>query len=213
MIKEQAGTKAAVYRQGGPAALQRLMDREDEQRRNSYVLRIIGPDHRDVLLHVPPQWISHDFHRLDRPSDEFQWIELANGHDEDPYEFAVLKMPDNSLLQVGRSIAIQKESLNRLQRIFWSTFLPIVLLSFAAGAWMTTRTLQPIRQLTSSVQAILRTGQLSVWQIIAASLVVGQLAAPPEPAPATESGWSAPSAAPTAGTSWRGPPTTSPSWR
>src|SRR5258706_15578172 len=36
IIKEQVETKAAVYRQGGPAALLRLMDREDEQRRNSY---------------------------------------------------------------------------------------------------------------------------------------------------------------------------------
>jgi len=111
LIKVQAEAKANAYRQGGPAALQRLLDREDEQLKKSFVLRIVGTDHRVLLVHLPPQWVSHDFRLLDHPTDDFDWIKLANAHDKDPYEFAVLRLPDQSLLQVGRNIAIQEESI------------------------------------------------------------------------------------------------------
>jgi signal transduction histidine kinase len=161
LLKVHTEAYATAYRQGGGVGVQRLFDKESELNKKSYVLRVLSPDHRVLYAHLPEPWVSHDFRLLDHPSGDFQWIKLVNDHDEDPYEFAVLRMPDKTLMQVGRSIAIQEESLNRLRRIFWATFLPVVLLSFAAGAWMTTRTLQPIRQLTSSVQAILRTGQLS----------------------------------------------------
>jgi signal transduction histidine kinase len=161
LLKVHAEDAAAAYRQGGGKAVERLFNGESELNKRTYVLRVLNPDRRAVYVHLPDTWTSHDFSRLDHSSGEFQWIELANPHSEDPYEFAVLALPDHGLLQVGRSIEIQEREMNRLQRIFWTSILPILLLSYAAGAFMTTRVLQPIRELTASVQAILRTGKLN----------------------------------------------------
>ncbi len=161
LIRVHAESYAAAYRQGGEKGLRQAFDKEGERDKKFYILRVVSPEHRVLYVYRPDPSSEYDFRPLDHPSKGFQWSRLADVHEKEPYEFAVLRMPDQSLLQVGRSIAIQEDSIERFQRIFLGTLLPIVLLSFGAGAWLTSRTLKPVRQLITSVQAILRTGQMS----------------------------------------------------
>ena len=69
-------------------------------------------------------------------------------------------LPDNSLLQVGRSSNSRESVLEPVRRSFLLVGGVMVLLGFAAGAFFAHRTMRPVREIVATAQEILRTGKL-----------------------------------------------------
>ena len=69
-------------------------------------------------------------------------------------------LPDNSLLQVGRSTDSRTALLDPVRRNFIMFGSAAILLGFLAGAFFAHRALQPIRQVVATARSIIQTGQL-----------------------------------------------------
>jgi signal transduction histidine kinase len=69
-------------------------------------------------------------------------------------------LPDNSLLQVGRSSNRRETVLEPVRRTFLAVGAVMIVLGFAAGAFFAHRTMRPVREIVVTAQEILRTGKL-----------------------------------------------------
>src|SRR5258708_28151967 len=98
LIRVHAESYAAAYREGGEKVLRHVFDKENERDKHFYILRVVSPGNQVLYLYRPDPALNYDFRPLNQPSKDFQWIKLEDVHHEDPYEFAVLRMPDKTLL-------------------------------------------------------------------------------------------------------------------
>jgi signal transduction histidine kinase len=71
-----------------------------------------------------------------------------------------LAMPDNSLLQVGRSTYSRAAVLDPLRRDFIVFGSVTILLGFLSGAYFAYRAMRPIRQVVVTARSIIQTGRL-----------------------------------------------------
>jgi signal transduction histidine kinase len=70
-------------------------------------------------------------------------------------------LPDGSWLQVGKTTEALTALLKQFRTIFGWVALIALLLGIAGGAWLTRRTLAPIRQLIGAVENVIATGRMN----------------------------------------------------
>ena len=79
---------------------------------------------------------------------------------ERDFIIASMLLPDNSLLQVGRSTDSRAALLEPLRRDFIVFGSATILLGFLAGAFFAHRAMRPIRQVVATARSIIQTGRL-----------------------------------------------------
>ena len=100
---------------------------------------------------------------------------VKQGNDNSPQEWLNIKspteqhmawtigrapMPDGVIMYVGRTAEDRDQLLSRFKGIFLFTIIPIVLLGFCGGAFLTYRALEPIRGIIGAVRGIIKTGDM-----------------------------------------------------
>ncbi|BCS34813.1 two-component sensor histidine kinase [Luteitalea sp. TBR-22] len=125
------------------------------------LVRLIGPGQQLTFFSMPQQWRRFDLSQLDTPrfSGEQTWTTLDPGDGGDELEVASVRLPDGTLLQVGRSTDRRRELL-RLFRLVLLVDVAVVLVTALAGGLLITRSgLQPVRALRDTVRGIVETGR------------------------------------------------------
>jgi signal transduction histidine kinase len=162
VVETQWKVYAAVYNSRGLDALRSyLAPIVNTARRESYYIRLITPFGANAILIVPQEWIAVDVKEiapgltaqrtyLRKPSNEGRDLTLAQEY-----------LRDGSFLQVGRITDSRERLLISLRRLFIGVMLPVVALGFIGGAAFSQRALKPVRNIVSTVQNIIRTGDLS----------------------------------------------------
>jgi signal transduction histidine kinase len=152
---------AAVYEAGGAAALRARASRENNPTdENSFYVNLVTPRRVVQTILVPDAWLG--FRLEPRAYDLWRQYEINRVPRDAQKDFALAqtRLPDGSLLQVGRSANSREE----LWEPFRRTVLPVggavVLLGLIAGAAFAHRALRPVRQIVSTARSILRTGNL-----------------------------------------------------
>jgi signal transduction histidine kinase len=69
-------------------------------------------------------------------------------------------MPDGSIMFVGRTTEDRLQLRHQLAGIFFFAIVPIVVIGFCGGAFLTYRALEPIRGIIGAVRGIIRTGDM-----------------------------------------------------
>jgi signal transduction histidine kinase len=69
-------------------------------------------------------------------------------------------MPDGNIMFVGRTTEDRLQLRHKLIGIFFFAMVPIVVLGFCGGAFLTYRALEPIRGIIGAVRGIIRTGDM-----------------------------------------------------
>jgi signal transduction histidine kinase len=82
-------------------------------------------------------------------------------------------LPDGTFIEVGRSSDSREQLLRKFRVVFALVTVPVILLAFLGGIWMTNRTTRPLRQMVRAVRSITSTGQLDVR--VPASKTTGEL--------------------------------------
>ena len=114
-----------------------------------------------TLVNVPDDWITFQ----DIPGGLAGYrqrvgvIRIPKNAEQD-FVIASAVLPDNSLLQVGRSTDSRTALLDPVRRNFIMFGSATILLGFLAGAFFAHRALQPIRQVVATARSIIQTGQL-----------------------------------------------------
>jgi signal transduction histidine kinase len=151
---------AAVYSNGGLGGLRGAIRQEEGEQRVLFV-RVVSPWNDVAFESVPDDWIT--FHDLPRGlagyRQEVGVIRIPK-NDERDFVLASAVLPDNSLLQVGRSSNSRESVLEPVRRNFILAGGVTILFGFIAGVLFAHRTLRPVREIVATAREILRTGKL-----------------------------------------------------
>ena len=151
---------AAVYGNSGPAGLRRAIQQEEGSQK-TYFVRLLSPWNDVSLVNVPDDWITFK----DIPGgwagyrQQVGVIRVPKNAEKD-FVIASAVLPDNSLLQVGRSTDSRTALLDPVRRSFIVMGGTTMLVGFAVGAFFAHRAMRPIRQIVATARSIIQTGQL-----------------------------------------------------
>jgi signal transduction histidine kinase len=154
---------AAVYANGGLGALQDLVQRSrDSDKDKSFFVRLAGQRGSVLLLAVPDDWVQFDTSALDRGGDlsRLVWLRIPKDEERD-FTVAAMRLPDGSVLQVGRSTNNREILLQAFRRDFLIVMTPTLLLGVLGGAFFAHRATKPVREVVATARAIIDTGNLS----------------------------------------------------
>src|SRR5689334_16748393 len=86
-------------------------------------------------------------------------IAATQGDEPDTLEIASARLPDGSLLQVGKSTAARRDILARFRSILGFAILSIVIIALTGGMLVTQTAVAPLRTLIDAVRRITQTGR------------------------------------------------------
>ena len=162
VIQSHLKEYAAIYQSGGVGALRSWISRSGEARKQrSFFVRVVGPFNNVLLLTAPEDWIQFEPPALDFGfSHRVVWVRIPKDEERD-FTLASQRFSDGSLLQVGRSTNSHELILQPFRRNFLAVTIPIVVLGFIGGAFLAYRAMRPVREIVSTAQSIIDTGDLS----------------------------------------------------
>ena len=137
------------------------MIRQEESGQKTYFVRLVSAWNDVAFVSVPDDWVTF----RDLPTGlagyrrQIGVIRIPKNAEKD-FVIASAILPDNSLLQVGRSSNSRESVLEPVRRSFLLVGGVTVLLGFAAGAFIAHRTMRPVREIVATAREILRTGKL-----------------------------------------------------
>jgi signal transduction histidine kinase len=167
VIESHLKEYAAIYHSGGIPALRNWTRSDEAQKQKSFFVRVVGPfdivsQTRPVLvLGAPEDWVL-----FEPPALEFGvphrvvWLQIPKDEERD-FTLAATKFFDGSIMQVGRSTNSRELILQPFRRNFFEVTVPILVLGFIGGAFFAYRAMQPVREIVSTAQSIIDTGDLS----------------------------------------------------
>jgi signal transduction histidine kinase len=154
---------AAVYANGGLAALQDIVQHSrDSEQDKSFFVRLTGQTGSVLLLVTPDDWVQLDTSALDRGGAGTQpaWLRIPKDEQRD-FTVAAMPLPDGTVLQVGRSTDNRTTLLQPFRRDFLLVMTPTLLLGVLGGAFFAHRATKPVREVVATARAIIDTGDLS----------------------------------------------------
>jgi signal transduction histidine kinase len=137
IIQQKLGEYATVYARGGLRALTATVTAEQRTAPERLFVRVVDRGAEALVL-----------------SDSEGW-------DPDRLETASIRLPDGTLVQVGKSTEARLDLLARFRAALGLVTLSIVIIALTGGWLVTQSAQQPIRRLRLAVSGIIRTGRTS----------------------------------------------------
>lgn len=160
LVQARLREYAAIYHAGGLPGLRGTLQ-EEQGNQKTFFVRVVNVWDDVAFANVPDDWIT--FH--DVPSDFAGYrqrvgvVRIPKNAEKD-FIIASAVLPDNSLLQVGRSTDSREALLDPVRRNFIVVGVITILVGFGVGAFFAHRALLPVRQIVSTAQSIIATRQL-----------------------------------------------------
>src|ERR1051326_2150929 len=152
---------AGVYQSGGIRALN-AWDRQNDANptQKPFFARVISPFNTVLFSKFPPEWVEFE-RKLDFGPIQLRdsWITIPKDEERDLI-IRRTRLPDGAVLEVGRSANKTQTLLQPFRRTFLAVMTPIILLGFVGGALFAHRAMQPVRQIVSTAQTIVDTGNM-----------------------------------------------------
>jgi signal transduction histidine kinase len=161
---------AAIYETGGASALDEWWQNQPRDVQRTLLVRVVGVFGNVDFVRWPEDWVT--FRDVPIGRQGLRWtvgvIRVPQNTEKD-FILAARGLPNGALLQVGRSTNSREAILTPIRRGFVVIGSAAVVLGFLAGAIFAHRATQPIRQLLTTAQSIIRTGQLDARVPVRAS--------------------------------------------
>ncbi len=161
IIRAQIDLYRSWYEDGGITGLSQHFAEHSDSGRESFFVRIVGPDGAALFISQPAS-----SEPLDPPSlDVFgttprEWTRLPAGVRGGPWLVATGQLDNGHWLQVGKSTEAHGALLDHFRVVAaWVLGLGLAL-GLLAGALLASRALRPIRRLIAAVHRVLATGQM-----------------------------------------------------
>ncbi len=135
IIDAKLGEYTAAYARGGIDELADTVRAEQQTAPERLFVRVVTRRSEAVVLSNPEGW------------------------DPTKLETAQLRLPDGTLVQVGKSTEARDDLLTRFRAALGLVTLTIVLVALTGGWLATQSALSPVRRLTAAVRRIIRTGR------------------------------------------------------
>jgi signal transduction histidine kinase len=163
VIESRLNQYASEYKRGGLDAVRNLATLRRGRAQQAFFVRVGDPRNRTVFLRHAEDWAEFEPERLSArpmpPAGERSWQELPSA-DGTELLVGAERLPDGSVLQVGKANEELTDLLADYRRASLMVFLIVLPASFVGGALLTGRALRPVQQLTQVVQEIVATNRL-----------------------------------------------------
>lgn len=136
-------------------------ERDDEKPINLFV-RIASENNYTLFLSLPDQWAGIDLAQIKNITvhkKEHRIKISAKGYNS-VFEITTFSLEDGNFLQIGKEINHREEILERFKKVFTGVMILAILISLTGGYIIIFRSLQPIRNLTKTVESIIDTGKM-----------------------------------------------------
>jgi signal transduction histidine kinase len=153
---------ARTYERGGLNALTREIASERQAGRyEPLFVRVLARGESAVFFDMPADWTGFDAAQLSSPAllGGQRWAEIAAARSSERLEVASARLADGTLFQIGKSTRTRDEILGRFRGLALMLFAAIVMAGLAGGRMLTWSALHSLRELSGTVESILRTGQ------------------------------------------------------
>src|SRR5436190_14723070 len=162
VIESRLNEYAAIYQGRGISTLRAWIDRSgDAQSDRPLFVRVVNRFNQILLLIAPPEWVEVKPPTFESGiPQQVVWLRIPRSAERD-LVLASMRFPDGSVMQVGRSTNSRELILDPFRRIFFALTLVIVALGCVGGVFFARSVMRPVRQIVSTTQSIIRTGDLS----------------------------------------------------
>jgi heavy metal sensor kinase len=165
VVRAQLEIYHTWYADGGFSALRTRFLQQEGSGRETFFVRVLGPEGAALFASTPKEAGRLDVDQIENlpPNEAFAlvWRALPANEQSKGWLIATERLPDGSLLQVGKTTEALSALLAQFRTIFAWVVLLALLLGIAGGAWLAQRTLAPIRQLIGAVENVIATGQMN----------------------------------------------------
>jgi signal transduction histidine kinase len=150
------------YEQGGLAGLNARFGEQADSGKETFFVRVAGPEHAVLFLNLPRQNGALDVKALENfnPAEPLSWSSLPAGNHAAPWLVATTHLPGGGWLQVGKTTDTQAALLEHFRVVFGWVLALALLLGVVTGLLFTNRALRPIRQLIAAFQRVITTGEM-----------------------------------------------------
>lgn len=114
---------------------------------------------RTRILSMPVEWTRFDIDRLGVPAIGDAVLQDLDGGDGTQLEVASTRLADGTLFQVGRTTTRRAQFIDRYRESATALLVLVLAAGLGGGILLTTRALQPVRDLTDMLTRILQTGR------------------------------------------------------
>ena len=113
-------------------------------------------------MYAPDDWVQFDSTALNPGGDlsRLVWLRIPKDEESD-FTVAAMRLPDGSVLQVGRCTNNREVLFQPFRRDFLIVMTPTLLLGLIGGAFFAHRATKPVREVVATARAIIDTGNLS----------------------------------------------------
>jgi signal transduction histidine kinase len=162
IVRAKLDACRAWYLQGGADALQDHFQSVSGLDRESTFLEVLSANQRLIYIHSP----DRDFATLSRltpgqTTGDTDWVNVPAAEQHMVWTIARTRLADGSIMEVGRTTEDRDLLLRHFRTIFLFAIVPMVVLGFSCGAFITYRALGPIRGIIATVRSIIQTGDMS----------------------------------------------------
>ena len=159
-IQSRLREYASVVETGGiPALESKFREQRRPSRRNSFFARVTNAANATNFLGNPRLWETFDFTNPQKVPLIDQWQYYSSKRDGDLLEVLSVRLADNNVLQVGKSIQDREEVLERFRDTLLATIIPMIFIGVAGGAYFAVRALRPLRSLSNVTRSIIDTAR------------------------------------------------------
>jgi signal transduction histidine kinase len=163
VLESRLNQYVSEYKRGGIAGVEHLATLRRGRAQQAFFVRVGDQENRTVFLRHAEDWAEFEPEILSRqplpPAGPRTWQVLPS---TDGTKLLIVseRLRDGGVLQVGKANEELLDLLADYRRACVLVLLIVVPASFAGGAYVTTRALRPVQQLTSVVQEIVETDRL-----------------------------------------------------
>jgi len=160
LVQTRLSDYAAIYQRGGVQALQDAVQEEQGSQKTLFI-RVVDVWNHVSYASVPEDWVTFK----DVPGDLAGYrrrvgvIRIPKDIEKD-FLIGTARLPDDSILQVGRSTNSREALLEPVKRSFIVMGAVTILFGFVVGAFFAHRALLPVRQIVTTARSIITTRQL-----------------------------------------------------
>jgi len=160
LVQARLRDYAAVFQAGGLPALRNILQ-EEQGNQKTFFVRVVNSWNDVAFANVPDDWIT--FHDVPGGLAGYRRrvgvVRIPKNAEKD-FVIVSAVLPDDSLLQVGRSTDSREALLDPVRRDFIVVGAVTIFLGFAVGAFFAHRALLPVRQIVATARGIISTRQL-----------------------------------------------------
>ena len=163
VLEGQLKVAASLYESGGVNALREWVQNQPPKLQKMFFVRLVSTGNSVTLLNAPDDWVTFQdtvTNWEEYRHEEGEVIRLPKDEERDLVLDSAL-LPDGTMLQIGRATNNRETLLSLLRESFLLVGGATVILSILAGNVFAYRAMRPVRQIVTTAQAIIRTGQLN----------------------------------------------------